>query len=429
MPLTASVIHAFAGLTNVVEGRIAAPFGTDTYTFTLSQTKTFVIDGLTDDDAFSVTLTGPNGLSITRNIARSDSFEIGGNDAFTAGPGNYTMVVNAISGNIPTGRIGSFGFRLLDLSTATPMSLNTPVNFTLPAGFATQAFSFTGNAGDQLIFDSLALPVSTDEVSIRIIDPLGRLLTGPLSYSVETGIPALPVTGTYILLIEGRTLYDRNGPLQLGFALDRAVTNPFTLQIGAPNPKPGPLWGAGLTAGHGLTFTGADEVTVPDNSVTAQTNSFTIEAMVKLTRFDGYTPIATKVAAAGSSGGGTRAYGTVRELGRLDRCHHARQFGRRGGPQRRRSGRVEHVGRPRDGGGPHIRHFRSIAEWGGGRQPRRSPHHAERHVRWPIGHRGHRRVGLRLWAARGRAAVYTNVVGGADPGRDRGRYRDPAGGQ
>ena len=97
--LTASVIHAFAGLTNVVEGRIAAPFGTDTYTFTLSQAKTFVIDGLTDDDAFSVTLTGPNGLSITRNIARSDSFEIGGNDAFTAGPGNYTMVVSAISGN------------------------------------------------------------------------------------------------------------------------------------------------------------------------------------------------------------------------------------------------------------------------------------------------------------------------------------------
>ena len=34
------------------------------------------------------------------------------------------------------------------------------------------------------------------------------------------------------------------------------------------------------------------------HSVTAQTNSLTIEAMVNLTRFDGYTPIATKVAAA-----------------------------------------------------------------------------------------------------------------------------------
>ena len=181
---------------------IPVPFGTDTYTFTLSQTKTFVIDGLTDDDAFSVTLTGPNGLSITRNIARSDSFEIGGNDAFTAGPGNYTMVVSAT-----TGHIGSFGFRLLDLSGATPMSLNTPINFTLPAGFATQAFSFTGAAGDKLLFDTLVSLPDPYGVSIRLLDPLGRQILGPVNFAPQADI-LLPLSGTYVLLVEGRTIHD-----------------------------------------------------------------------------------------------------------------------------------------------------------------------------------------------------------------------------
>jgi hypothetical protein len=302
--LTANVVYAFAGLSNVVEGRITAPFGTATYTFSLAQATTFVIDGLSDDTAFSVTLTGPKGLSVTRNIAQSDSYEFNGNPAFAAGPGNYTLVVSET-----VGHIGSFAFRLLDLSAATQIALDTPISFTLPAGFATQAFSFNANAGDHVVFDSLALPVDPGYMTTRIIDPLGRLLFGPVNYSVQTGIPVLPLTGTYTLLIEGRTYYDRTGPLALGFALDRVQANPLTLQLGAPNPTPGPFWGAGITAGQGLTVTGADEVTVPDGSATSQTGSFTVEAMVNLTRFGGYTPIVTKVAANGSSGGQQRAFG------------------------------------------------------------------------------------------------------------------------
>ncbi len=302
--LTATVTRAFAGLNNVVEGRISRSFGTATYTFSLGQAADLLIDGLSDDDAFSVVLTGPDGLSVTRAIRRSDSFEFNGNPVFAAPAGNYTMVVSAASGHV-----GSYGFRLLDLSAAVPVALNTRVNVTLPAGFATQAMSFAANAGDTVVFNSLASPVGNDMVSLRLIDPLGRLWAGPLTFNAQTGIPALPMTGTYMLLIEGRTYYNRFGPLDLAFELDRAETLPATLQIGAPNPNPGPLWGAGLVPGQGLILTGADEVTVPDGPVTDQTGSFTIQAMVNLTRFEGYTPIATKVAASGSSGGLTRAYG------------------------------------------------------------------------------------------------------------------------
>ena len=298
--VTASVVYGFAGLNNVVEGRIAAPFGTATYTFTLAQATTLVFDGLSDDPAFQATLTGPDGLSLNWTIAQSDSFEFTGDPVFAAAAGTYNITVSETAGHI-----GSYAFRLIDVSAATPISVNTPVNFTLPAGFATQAFSFTANAGDQLIFNSLALPVSADDVSISIIDPLGRLLTGPLSFSVQTGIPAMPLTGTYTLLIQGRTYYDRDGALAIGFALDRAVTNPFTLQIGAPNPSPGPVWGGGLVAGQGVTLTGADDVTFPAGGVTAQTGSFTVEAMVNLAQFDGITPIVTDV----SSDGTLRAYG------------------------------------------------------------------------------------------------------------------------
>jgi hypothetical protein len=71
----ANVVYAFAGLNNVVVGRIAASYGTATYTFSLSQAKTLAFDGLTDNNAFSVTITGPDGLSITRNISNGDSFD------------------------------------------------------------------------------------------------------------------------------------------------------------------------------------------------------------------------------------------------------------------------------------------------------------------------------------------------------------------
>ncbi len=297
-----SVVSAFAGLNNVVEGRIATAFETDTYTFTLAQATTLVIDGLSDDNAFSLTLTGPNGLSITRTIVDADSFYLSGNPLIDAAAGAYTLTISA---NSP--HIGSYAFRLLDLSSAVPIALNTPVDFTLPTGYATQAFTFAANAGDSLLLDTLV--GSSSNISVRIIDPLGRVLTGPLNFSVQTGLPTLALTGTYTLLIEGAT-YNRSGPVQLGFALDKKTTTLATLQIGAPNANAGPVWGAGITPGQGLTFTGADEVTVPDGAVTAQTGSFTIDAMVKLDQFDGYTPIATKVSASiPSTGGQQRAYG------------------------------------------------------------------------------------------------------------------------
>ena len=288
-----TVEHAFDGLDNVVEGRITAPFGTSTYSFSLTQTTSIVIDGLSDNTAFRLTLTGPNGLSLTRNITYSDGDNFNGNPVITIGPGSYTIVVSAT-----TGAIGGFGFRLLNLAEATAIATDTTINATQPEGFTTSAFSFTASAGDQLIFNDLG--GSTNAI-IRIIDPLGNLLINQTTYGSDTGIPVLNTSGTYILLVEGNTNSNRNGPQTFSFQIDRTVTNNLTMTLGAANPTPGPIW----NAGGGVVLTGADEVTFANSAIANQTGSFTLQATIDLVRFDGYTPIVTMV----SSDGSKRAYG------------------------------------------------------------------------------------------------------------------------
>jgi hypothetical protein len=83
---TANVVYGFAGLNHVVVGRIGSPDGTATYGFSLAQAAALAFDGLSDDNAFTVTLTGPNGLSIPRNIAQGDSLDFYNDSALVAAP-------------------------------------------------------------------------------------------------------------------------------------------------------------------------------------------------------------------------------------------------------------------------------------------------------------------------------------------------------
>ena len=306
---TGIVSHEFGALTNVVEGRIGTAFETDRYTFTLPQAGQYVLDGLSDNDAFTVTLTGPNGLTLTRTIDRSDSLDYGNDPLLSLAAGSYTLAISSTSTSV-----GSYAFRLLDLSGAVPMALDTPVTATLTAGFVTQAFAFQATAGTRFLFNPLSLPVNDDQVSFRILDPLGRQVYGPSNFDSRTDIPTLALTGTYTLLIEGRAS-NRAGPITLGFALDTYVTRAASLTVGAPNPAPGPIWGGLPTAGTGLTLTGADEITVPNGPVVQQTGSMTLEATVRIDRLDNsYVPIATEVSADGT----LRAYGLyVRNDGAL----------------------------------------------------------------------------------------------------------------
>ena len=297
--VAATVSHAFDGLPDVIEGRIGSAFEIDTYTFTVAQATNFVIDSLGDNGAFTLTLTGPDGFSYSRQIISTDSGQQGGDPFLVMPAGNYTLTISA--GTNPA--VGGYALRFIDLSTAAPIALNTPVTVNLPAGTYTQAFTFQASAGTQLLFDALQDPTSSYETTIRILDPNGQQIYSPNNFQTQTNIPTLSLSGTYTILIEGE-YYQRTGPLQLSFALDTYITSVAAVTIGGANPTPGPVWG-GAPGGTGITLTGADEVDVTSGPATDLTGSLTIEATV---RFDGfynqYTPIATQVDSTG-----TRAFG------------------------------------------------------------------------------------------------------------------------
>ena len=162
------------------------------------------------------------------------------------------------------------------LSTAVPVSLNSPVTATLPAGFATAAYSFSAAAGTQLLFSAVQIGADGGQVAVRLIDSAGRQVWGPENFTSHTDLPILSTGGTYTLLVEGQPGL-RTGPVPFTFALDtRRRPARLSLSVGAANPSPGPMWG-GAPGGTGLTLTGADEVDVPNSAVTTQTGSFTLE--------------------------------------------------------------------------------------------------------------------------------------------------------
>ncbi|MFZ4409965.1 MAG: LamG-like jellyroll fold domain-containing protein, partial [Paracraurococcus sp.] len=195
----ATVISRNAGLPGLITGRIEQPGQVNRLTFALAAPTLLYFDTLTDDSAMTVTLTGPTGQVITRNLRYGDSFELGGTaPAFVAAAGDWTIAVDAA-----TNRTGSYAFRLLDLGTAPSIAYGVPVSGTLNPGNRTDAYRIAATAGDKLLLDVTAFGKPASYASFRLIDPFGRQVGGP-DYVQDNAPTVLAFTGTYTLLLEGR---------------------------------------------------------------------------------------------------------------------------------------------------------------------------------------------------------------------------------
>src|SRR3546814_9602075 len=103
------------------------------------------------------------------------------------------------------GSTGAYGFRLIDVAAAIPFTPGSAlVSGVLEPGRSTDIFSFAGEAGQKLYFD--ARTTLNSGGVMRIVDPFGRLVTGPTSlFDRELTLPA---TGTYLRFIEGKANRD-----------------------------------------------------------------------------------------------------------------------------------------------------------------------------------------------------------------------------
>ena len=174
-------------------------------------------------DAQDSRLEGPAGP-----VETNQSFQFSDGILLDMVAGDYTFTVDGGGDSA-----GDYAFRLLDLATATPVTLGSPVSGTLTPANATNLYQFTAAAGDQVFFD--AQTSSGSSLNWRLIDPYGNDVFYTGWYDIDT--QTLTAAGTYSLMVQGN-IYNTAASADFTFNLD---------PIG--NVPPVPFSGTPLTLG------------------------------------------------------------------------------------------------------------------------------------------------------------------------------------
>ncbi|MGO7413302.1 hypothetical protein ACC810_36410, partial [Rhizobium ruizarguesonis] len=190
------------------------------FTFSLAAAGRFYFDSLTNDPNLQWRLIGPRGLEIdARPFTNSDAASLSGSPVLELLAGSYTLTVDGYND-----ATGSYDFRLLDLAAANPIIRGEPVPGTLASGNETAIYSFSAQAGDQILLNRQVLTAGSPYW--RLIDPYGGQVYG--GFFNDSPTLTLPLTGVYTLLFEGQV--DATGALQYTFN----VTSQGHVELPAP---------------------------------------------------------------------------------------------------------------------------------------------------------------------------------------------------
>ena len=229
------------------------------YGFSLAAPTSLLFDSLVNNGQLNWTLTGPDGYSLSRNFTGSDSYDVGGLSTLALATGAYVLTIT-------TGAAATYDFRLLNLASATPLALGTPVSATLTPGDATAIYSFAATKGQLLSL----VTTTTGSQSVRLLDPYGQLVFGPNNPGQRLVTAA--ATGTYTILLEGR-IYDAAATetYTVGIA---AVPQPTVALTGLDSAKgsysvPGQV-------GTALAFTGLEHIAIADQPAVDLGRTFTL---------------------------------------------------------------------------------------------------------------------------------------------------------
>lgn len=278
-----------------VDGALDVAGEVDRYSFTVAQDVRIVFDSLSPNGNMRWSLDGPAGKVVDdRAFSGSDSYDVSGNVAMDLRPGDYVLSVRGVGDTT-----GAYGFRLLNLANASPLTAGVPVSGRLDPGNETDAFSFSAAAGQSIFLDLLAN--SGGDASWRLLDPFGRNLGTPRGLGSDFGRVDLPYDGVYTLLVEGRTYQET--PQTYGFALR-------TVQDVTEALVPGRSQGQEATrlpvgAGSALQLDGLQQVRVDPSASLDLARTVTLEASVRIDQFGAtWTPVVYK----GGGSADTRSY-------------------------------------------------------------------------------------------------------------------------
>jgi RHS repeat-associated protein len=223
-------------LGSTVSDSISVAGEQDRYRFTLTSDSLLDFDALTNNQSLTWTLAGPAGTAVSNRVfTQSDGRSVSGNPVLSLPAGDYTLTVQG------TGSFtGAYQFRLWDLRQANPLMLGSEVGGQFAPANETDLYRFDAEAGQKYYFDVQAR-FGTGDDQWRLIDPYGNVVFTKVFNDIsdaDAGPLALPVSGTYTLLLEaaisdtasGGYIFVVNAPagVQSDVALDAAVGGNLT---------------------------------------------------------------------------------------------------------------------------------------------------------------------------------------------------------
>jgi hypothetical protein len=177
---------------------ISQPGQSQQYLFTLSSAATLYFDSRTNNSQLRWSLAGPAGALVNnRGFNVSDAAQLA--DVLLQLPaGDYTLTVTGTGDET-----GGFGFRLLDLAGAPPLTPGMPLSGTLSPANETDAYRFTAAPGTKVYFDAVNSTGLPNAVW-RCFGPYGTpVFPSHPNYFNDVGPVVLTDGGTYTLLVEG----------------------------------------------------------------------------------------------------------------------------------------------------------------------------------------------------------------------------------
>lgn len=210
-------------LGNTVNGTIDTPGQQQRYTFTIPTEATLYFDSLLNNGNFVWSLNSAAGSIVDRRTFNASDAQSVGTPLIPLAPGSYTLTVAANGDNT-----GSYQFRILDLNSATPLTLGNLLSASLNPANSTTAYKFTGTKGTKVFYNYLTAS-GADNAYVRLVGPGGNILFSTGLRSDQGPIP-IPANGTHTLLVEGYIGDQGTGTYSIN--LNSATDTTQTLVVG-----------------------------------------------------------------------------------------------------------------------------------------------------------------------------------------------------
>ncbi|MHC5537474.1 beta strand repeat-containing protein, partial [Singulisphaera rosea] len=194
--------------------------GSSTFLFTLASPTQIWFDTQTDASSLSWLLSGAQGM------VKSGAFLSGDANFGLLPAGNYSLRVNGNNGD-------NVAFNLLDLATATQVSIGTLVDSHLTPADSTNLYQFSASAGTTIYLNNAFFTVDSQghAATWTLIDPLGNARnTGSMTNS--SGRLTLTISGTYTLVVAGDA--GSTGSTSATFVVTPITDVASTLTLGTP---------------------------------------------------------------------------------------------------------------------------------------------------------------------------------------------------